>query len=170
MIELNKERLEKILREETAQKEELQTILRSVYTRYMRLYEKYFADIDALNDEKIAGLQAYHEETVSLVKHFYLDIPMDVCTELREFEEKYSDKLLGPGWREYLHDSYEEFKEKNWVGKKSEAELKAEFKKQILSAFYDAMDYIFREDFGTSSQTAKKVFTGLTELLFGKES
>ncbi|MBQ3803543.1 MAG: hypothetical protein II845_07615 [Oscillospiraceae bacterium] len=166
MIELNKERLEKILREETAQKEELQTILRSVYTRYMRLYEKYFADIDALNDEKIAELRAYHEETVSLVKHFYLDIPMDVCTELREFEEKYSDKLLGPGWREYLHDSYEEFKEKNWVGKKSEAE----FKKQILSAFYDAMDYIFREDFGTSSQTAKKVFTGLTELLFGKES
>ena len=70
MIELNKERLEKILREETAQKEELQTILRSVYTRYMRLYEKYFADIDALNDEKIAGLRAYHEETVSLVKHF----------------------------------------------------------------------------------------------------
>ena len=126
--------------------------------------------IDALNDEKIAELRAYHEETVSLVKHFYLDIPMDVCTELREFEEKYSDKLLGHGWREYLHDSYEEFKEKNWVGKKSEAELKAEFKKQILSAFYDAMDYIFREDFGTSSQTAKKVFTGLTELLFGKES
>ena len=169
MIELSKERLEQILREETAQKEELQTILRSVYTRYMRLYEKYFADIDALNDEKIAELRAYHEETGSLVKHFYLDIPLDVCAALDEFEDKYSAKLLGPGWHEYLSESFGDFKEKNWNSEKSESELKAEFKKQILSAFYGAMDYIFREDFGTDSQTSKKVFSGLTELLFEKE-
>ena len=37
--------------------EELTTILRGVYTRYMRLFEKYFADIEALNDEEIAKLK-----------------------------------------------------------------------------------------------------------------
>ena len=54
MVELSNERIGKILHEETVKTEELATILRSIYTRYMRLYEKYFADIDALNDEKVA--------------------------------------------------------------------------------------------------------------------
>ena len=57
MIELTDKRIEQILHEETASKEELGTILRGIYTRYMCLYERYFADIDALNDDKIAELR-----------------------------------------------------------------------------------------------------------------
>ena len=51
------------------------TLLRSIYTRYMRLFEGYFADIDALNDTKIAQFRKYHEETCSLVRYYYMDIP-----------------------------------------------------------------------------------------------
>lgn len=40
MVGLSNERIEQILHEETAKKEELQTILRGIYTRYMRLYER----------------------------------------------------------------------------------------------------------------------------------
>ena len=59
MVELSKERIDQILHEETTKKEELDTILRSIYTRYMHLFEKYFADIDALNDDRIAELRKY---------------------------------------------------------------------------------------------------------------
>ena len=83
MVELNNERIEQILHEETTKKEELETILRSIYNRYMWLYEKYFADIDALNDEKIAELTNYHEETLSLVKYYYMDIPLDICVGIK---------------------------------------------------------------------------------------
>ena len=173
MIELSNERLDQILHKETVKKEELGTILRSIYARYMRLYEKYFADIDALNDDMIAELKKYHEETGSLVKYYYMDIPLDICHDLREFEEKYSANLLGPEWHKYLFDTYEEFKEKikkkNKNEEKSEEDLKAEFSKQALTAFYDAMGYVLRDGFGTGSQTASKVISGLTGLLFGKE-
>ncbi len=169
MVELSKERIEQILYEETAKKEELDTILRSIYTRYMRLYEKYFADIDALNDDVIAELRNYHEETKSLARHYYMDIPQDICTGLREFENKYSANLLGPEWHKYLFDSYKSFKEENRSRNKSKEHLKAEFAKQTMTAFYEAMDYIFREGFGTGSQTAKDVISGITGLLFGKE-
>ena len=37
MVELSKKRIEEILNEETAKTEELPTILRGVYTRYMCL-------------------------------------------------------------------------------------------------------------------------------------
>ena len=43
MVELSNERISKILHEETAKKEELSTILRGIYTRYMHLFEKYFS-------------------------------------------------------------------------------------------------------------------------------
>lgn len=169
MVELSKERIEQILHEETAKKEELDTILRSIYTRYMRLYEKYFADIDALNDDVIAELRNYHEETKSLIRHYYMDIPQDICTGLREFDNKYSASLLGSEWHKYLFDSYKSFKEENRSRNKSKEHLKAEFAKQTMTAFYEAMDYIFREGFGTGSQTAKDVISGITGLLFGKE-
>ncbi|MDO4973360.1 MAG: hypothetical protein Q4E38_04020 [Eubacteriales bacterium] len=169
MVELSKERLEQILHEETIKKEESDTILRSIYTRYMCLYEKYFADIDALNDDVIAELRKYHEETGSLVKYCYMDIPMDICTCLREFEDRYSSKLLGPEWHEVLFDYYEKFKEERTTGDESEEALKAEYTRQMLAAFYDAMDYIFRDGFGTGSHTAKRAINGLKELLFGKE-
>ena len=169
MIELNKERLEKILREETAQKEELQTILRSVYTRYMRLYEKYFADIDALNNDKIAELKKYHEETLSLVKYYYMDIPQDVCRALDEFEEKYSDLLLGPSWHLHLFRSYDDFRNENRNKNISEKDIKAEFSKRALKAFYESMDYVFREGFGTGSKTVENVVSGISSLLFGKK-
>ena len=164
MVELSNERIEQILHGETAKKEELATILRGIYTRYMRLYEKYFADIDALNNDKIAELRKYHEETVSLVRYYYMDIPQDTCEKINEFEEKYSSCLLGPDWHEYLFRSYQEFRQKSDAKDK-----KAEFSKKTLSAFYDTMDYVFREGFGTGSQTIKDVVSGITGLLFGKE-
>ena len=169
MIELSNERIQQILHEETAKKEELNTILRGIYVRYMRLFERYFADIDALDDDKVAELRKYHEETKGLIRHYYMDIPMDICMELREFEDKYSDKLLGLGWHGYLLDSYEDFRENSESGNKNEKCLKADFSKQALDAFYDAMDGIFRDGFGTGSQTASKVVDGLRGLLFGKE-
>ena len=83
MVELSKERVEQILHEETMKKEELETILRSIYTRYMHLFENYFADLDALNDDKVAELKKYHEETKSLVRYYYLDIPQDICMDIK---------------------------------------------------------------------------------------
>ena len=167
MIELSNERIDQILHEETAKKEEVSAILRSIYVRYMRLYEKYFQDLDALCNDVIEELKQYNEETRSLVKYYYLDIPLDICMKLDEFEETYSDKLLGPAWRVYLSDLYEDFREKR-SGKESEETLKAAFAKEALEGFYSAMDYVFREGFGTDSQTAKHVIGGLSELIFGK--
>ena len=63
----------------------------------MRLYEKYFADIDALTDETVAGLKAYHEETRSLVKYYNMDIPQDVCKCLNAFDSAYSDPYRPAG-------------------------------------------------------------------------
>ena len=85
MIEMSQERIKQILEEETVKTEELATILRSVYTRYMHLYEKYFADTDALDDAAIAGLKDYHEETKSLVKYYYMDITWDDSTGSRDY-------------------------------------------------------------------------------------
>jgi len=70
MVELSRERIEQMLQEETAKKEELANILRGIYTRYMRLYEKYLADIDALNDDEIGKLRAFHKETRSLFRYY----------------------------------------------------------------------------------------------------
>ena len=39
MVELNNERIDEILHKETVKTEEQATILRAIYTRYMRLYE-----------------------------------------------------------------------------------------------------------------------------------
>ena len=52
---------------------------------------------------------------------------------------------------------------------KSEEDLKAEFKKQTLTDFYDTMDLIFREGFGTGSETVKGFAGMIKGLLFGKE-
>ena len=169
MLELSKERIGQILHEETAKKEEPDTILRGIYTRYMCLYEKYFEDIDALDDEKLAELRKYHEETGSLTRYYYMDIPLDICKGIDEFEKQYSAKLLGPDWHEYLFGIYKEFMEENRDGKKSAEALKREFEKQALAYFYDAMDYVFRDGFGTGSQTVKSVLSTINGLLFGKE-
>ncbi len=169
MIELSHERIDQILHEETLKREDLDTILRSIYSRYMNLYEKYFADIDALDDEKIAGMREYNEETGSLIKYYYMDIPLDICTSINEFESEYSDNLLGPGWHEYLTDAYEEFKKESDEKHKSEEDYKKAFKKQALSTFYDAMDYVFRVGFDTGSKAAESTLSRITGLLFGKE-
>ena len=166
MVELGTERINQILHQEAANKEELGTILRGIYTRYMRLYEKYFADIDALNDDQIAKLRKYHDETRSLVRHYYMDIPLDICIGIHEFEKKYSANLLGSDWHEYLFDSYAYFRENSNIEDVSEKATKAAFSKQALETFYDAMDYVFREGFGTSSQTAETVMREITELLW----
>lgn len=169
MIELSKDRIEKILHEETVKTEELTTILRSIYTRYMRMYEKYFSDIDALNDDTISELRNYNEETKSLIKYYYLDIPEDVCDGIKEIENKSDANLLGPKWRKFLSDSYAAFKEESDEEYRSEKSLKAAFAKHALAEFYETMNYVFREGFGTASQTAENAMNGLTGLLFGKE-
>ena len=167
MVELSTKRVEQILHEETQKTEALTTILRGVYTRYMCLYEKYFADIDALDDDKIAELKKYHEETRSLVKYYYMDIPHDICRDLIEFDKKYSAKLLGPDWHKTLFDCYREFRDKNKDREKSEEVLKAAFAEEILTAFYEAMDYVFRDGFGTGSKTAEKIIDGLKSFFAG---
>lgn len=166
MVELSNERVDQILHEETHKTEELITILRGVYIRYMRLYESYFEDIDALDDDRIAELYKFHEETKSLIKYYYMDIPLDIGTALIEFDKQYSAKLLGIHWRRYLFDSFNEFKSDN--GDKSEECLKADFEDKILTAFYETMDYIFRDGFGTGSESAKEIKDGLADLLFGE--
>jgi len=136
----------------------------------MRLYEKYFADIDALNDNKIAELRKFREETTSLIKYYYLDFPLNICTQLKEFDREYSDKLLGSDWRKYLSDGFKRFRENGTSRSQSKENLKAEFSNQVLSAFYETMDDIFRDAFGTNSEEAKNYIDGLSELLFGKKS
>ena len=167
MVELSNERVETILKEETQKAAELATILRAVYTRYMRLYEKYFADIEALNNDKIDELNRYHEETISLVKYYYMDIPQDVCMGIKSFDEKFGAELLGPSWHKHLFDCYEDFKKENWD--KSEEWLKTEFKKQVLNSFYEAMDSVFRQGFGTGSKLSEGIIDGISGLLFGKD-
>lgn len=169
MIQLSNETIDRILHRETAKKEDLSTILRALYARYMRLYERYFADLDALDDDVIAEMRKYHEETLSLAKVYYMDIPQDICTKLEEFEEKYGARLLGPSWRRVLWDSYEEYRKKSGAKQLNGKTLKAEFAQQGLKAFYESMGYIFREGFGTESQAAKHVLNGISELFFGKE-
>lgn len=168
MIELSRERIEQLLHEEAVKKEEPDTILRSIYTRYMHLFEAYYADIDALKEEKVAGFRAYHEETKSLVKYYYMDIPQDICEGIQAFEKECTEKLLGPEWQKSLSGRYKEFKEKNENQKKGEEALKADFTKQSLSDFYEAMDYVFREGFGTGSKAAKG-FLDTIKMLFGGE-
>ena len=169
MIKLSNERIEQILHEETVKKEKSATILRGIYNRYMRLYEDYFADIDALNDDKIAEFRNYHEETRSLIKYYYLDIPLDIIMKIEEFDEKCTDDLLGPSWHAHLYNAYEDFREKHSNGKQSEQAMQAAFAKYVLKEFYDAMDYIFRDGFGTESQAAKSVLSGITDLFFKKD-
>lgn len=77
----------------------------------MRLYENCYSDINALNDDTISELRNYHEETRSLIKYYYLDIPHDVCKGIKEFENKHIANLLGRKWRRYLSDRYAEFRE-----------------------------------------------------------
>ena len=169
MVELDNERMKQILHDETAETEDLVTILRGIYTRYMNLYERYFADIEALNDDRIAEFAKYHEETKSLIKYYYMDIPQDICAGISEFEEKVSGRLLRREWKMNLFDVYDEFREKNRVRNKSEDYYKAEFAKLALKEFYKAMENIFRDGFGTYSQTVKDVLGGITGLLVGKK-
>ena len=98
-----------------------------------------------------------------------MDIPQDVCLGLNAFDSEYSDRLLGPEWHKYLFDIFKDFKEKNNDKDRSRKHLSAEFSKQTLTAFYETMDYIFRDGFGTGSRTAKSVVSELKGILFGKE-
>lgn len=168
MVELSSKRVDQILHEETQKTEPLPMILRGIYTRYMHLYERYFADIKALDEDKIAELRKYHEETKSLVKYYYMDIPQDICIGIHAFEEKSSEKLLGPGWHDYLFDNYAEFVEYNEDRDLSEERLRAEYAVENLKAFYEEMGSVFREGFGTDSKTAEKFVNEISGLLFGQ--
>ena len=168
MVELSQERIDEILKKETVKKEDADTILRSVYIRYMRLFERYFVDINALNDEVIDELRNYHEETKSLVKYFFMDIPQDACDGIREFEKKYIADILGPYWQEHLMEAYREFRMTKSFRDKSEEHYREEFSKEVLDNFYSAMDYVFRDSFGTESKTASETASGIAGLLFGE--
>ena len=170
MVELSNERIEQILHNETVKAEDKTTILRGIYIRYMNLYEHYFADFEALNDDKIAEFRKQHEETKSLFKYYYMDIPQDICAGIREIEENSSSKMLGNDWKKTLYDAYDKFKEESndWEDK-GEDYYKAEFAKKMLKDFYAAMDYVFRDGFGTVSQNEKGVLDGLSGLLFGSK-
>lgn len=170
MIQLSDERIEQILHQETFKTEPVATILRSIWLRYMRTYEKYFTDFDTLTEADITRMRKDHEETISLVKIYYMDIPQDTCTALKEFDKQYTDKLLGPEWRKVIDEGYKEFKAKSkdqWQGEKA---LRAEFIKENLDEFYDDMGYVFRESLGTGSKTVNGFFDGIKGLLFGKSS
>ena len=169
MVEISKERVEKILHDETPKDETLKTILRGIYLRYARLYEEYFADIEALNGQKIAKLRQDHEEVRGLIKSYFLDIPYNVCLEIKEFDEEYTDKLLGTDWHRYLFDNYAKFKANSDIKNKNKELLKAEFSKQAMSGFYRIMENIFRESFGTHDKTAEKTREWLVGLLFGEK-
>lgn len=169
MLELSVKRVDQILHEETAKTEELPTILRGIYTRYLRLYERYFEDMDALNDARIAEFRKYQEETDSLVRYYYLDIPADICTRIKEFNDEYGANLLGPNWHERLWKLYDNFKDDQWDSDGSEKYFKAEFKKHSMETFYDAMESIFRDGFDTSSKAAEGLVGGIAGLLFGKK-
>ena len=169
MLELSNDRVGQILHQETLQTEELTTILRAIYTRYMRLYEKVFADIEALDDAEIARLRKYHEETRSLVKYYYLDIPQEICTGLDEFDNKDCSKMLGPDWHEFLSDKFQEFRDEDFFSDKSESQIKAEFAEKSLNRFYESMDSVFRSGFGTGVLTTEDVVKGIKHLAFGKD-
>ena len=169
MIELSKERIEQILHEETPKKEDSSTILRSIYTRYRRLYEQYLEDMDVLSDEKIAAFRKYSEETMALIRVYYMDIPEKTCEAIKAFEDEYSAELLGSGWKRYLLDSYEAFKEECETECHSEEDYRAQFKKQALTAFYKKMDSIFREGFDTEDKTVSNAVGGIAGLLFGRK-
>ena len=169
MTKLSIERVEKILREETPKKEDLSTILRGIYTRFLRQYESYFEDINALNDKKIAELREYNNETRSLVRYYYLDIPQNICNALEEFENEVNEKLFGPDWHKYLFDSYNNFRDKNKSRNKSEKSLKAEFREESMNTFYEAMDYIFREGFGTADKATENTLSEIIEKFFKNE-
>ena len=167
MVELSKERVEQILDEETKKTQALPTILRAIYNRYMSLYERYIAEVDTLTDDKVAAYKKEYEETWSLIKYYYMDIPQAVCYELNEFAEKCDSLLLGRDWKKHVYDAYDEFKSKSRAWNKEEDYYIAEFKKYALKEFYAAMEEIFRDGFGTGSGTAKNIFEGISGLLFG---
>ena len=167
MLELSNERIEQILHEETYKTEDLKTILRGIYNRYMRLYERYFDDIDALDDDKISEFRKYHEETKSLVRCYYMDIPYDICKGLIEFEDEYNARLLGSDWHECIFEGYIEYKEDD-DSDRSEECIKEEFEKKVLRCFYDGMGLVFRQGFNTESEKFGQMVSGLSRLLFGK--
>ena len=169
MLQLSPERLQQILHEETLKAEDTKTLLRSIYSRYMRLFERYFADVDALNDDLIAQPRKDHEETRSLIKYYYLDIPQDTSDRLKEFDEKCVDSMLGKNWNAALFLAYAEFKDACDDQDKSEEYYKAGFVKRSLAEFYEAMDYVFRSGYGSDSETGKDVWSGIKLLLFGKD-
>lgn len=75
MIQLSNERVEQILHEETKKTEPLPQLLRAIYTRYMNLYEDYIANMYDLTNEKVAEYKKQNDETICLVKYYYMDIP-----------------------------------------------------------------------------------------------
>lgn len=100
---------------------------------------------------------------------YYMDIPQDTCTGIKEFEKEYSANLLGSEWHEYLFRAYEDFKKESKARNKNEEYYKAEFTRRVLEYFYEAMDYVFREGFGTGSKTTDNILSGLAGLFFGKQ-
>lgn len=167
MIQLSNERAEQIIQEETKKTQPLPQLLRAIYTRYMNLYEDYIANMFDLTSEKVAEYKKQNDETICLVRYYFMDIPQDVCEGIFDFEEKVGDKLLGPEWKTNLYDAYEEFKDKSDEWDMTEDYYKGAFKKYALKEFYEVMENIFRDGFSTHSERAKNIFSGIKSLIFG---
>ena len=167
MVKLDNERVEQILEKETLKTIPLPMLLRCIYNRYLDLYEDYIAEADKLTDEKIDAFKRRNEETQSLIKYYYMDIPEDICYDLNKFEEKIADELLGREWKRVFYDAFDEFKENHDDWNKSDDWYMAEFKKATRKELYKTLDDIFRDGFGTNSETGKNIFSGISNLLFG---
>ncbi len=167
MIQISNERAEQIIQEETKKTQPLPQLLRAIYTRYMNLYEDYIANIYDLTSEKIAAYKKQNDETIALVRYYYMDIPQDVCAGILVFEEKVGEKLLGPEWKTNLYDAYDEFKDNCNEWDMTEDYYKGAFKKYALKEFYEVMENIFRDGFGSESESSKNIFSGIKSLIFG---
>ena len=169
MIELSYDQVDQIMHKDTPRSEDLPLILRSIYLRYLHLFETYFADIDALDDDKIIELKKYHEETRSLIKIFYLDIPMDVFYALGSVDEDDVSKMLSTELKQYVFDSFRNFMLENRDESKSKERFKLEFAQKNLTDFYSSMDTVFRGAFGTTSKTTENAVGWIGKLLFGED-
>ena len=98
-----------------------------------------------------------------------MDIPEETGTYLQVFDKEYTVKLLGPDWKKYVSESFQEFISEHKKEAKNEDHLKEMYREEILGAFYDAMNHVFRDGFGTANKTLEKVSKGLLSILFGDD-
>ena len=166
MVELSPERIEEILHKETVKEEDPKTVMRAVYNRYRCVFEQYIDQIFEMNQSKIDEFNKYHQETNSLIKYYFVDIPMDTCAALAKFEHDVMDYMLGPDWQRVILNGFEEFKRKNKNKYRlaNEETWRKKFKEELLSMFYVSMESAFRVSFESGSKAAEGLMDGLSAI------